>query len=329
MSFVIGRPQQVKHSNNLKTGKSLFQTTENADSRAREKQPTNELNKNVKDAENGRKELKEQQRKDEDMKMLVSKLEDLKGPPLEIPEYKDAYKVVKYFLTKPHRFQYVSRFEIVPLLQDFPRERPKTVKPEDEIGRADGSKVSSSPTSKFSTRIDQDPEYKSKYLDYQRDHPVYRKLPLIVRSSLNSSEHGMRFGRQDLKRHDYEFTSEVQAQYVPYGHIPRVETLKMPTHLRLEGNLDLEPEYRMAYCTKRENHLHTEPRMHRRRDRSLSASRRKENYWINSNAEHCDYINAAQDQDAFQVLNSRVHEDTLRTKPPPSGRRFVFKNDDV
>ena len=31
--------------------------------------------------------------KEQDMRMLVSKLEDLKGPPLEVPEYKDAYKV--------------------------------------------------------------------------------------------------------------------------------------------------------------------------------------------------------------------------------------------
>lgn len=32
--------------------------------------------------------------KEENMKFLVSKLEDLKGLPLGIPEYKDAYKVL-------------------------------------------------------------------------------------------------------------------------------------------------------------------------------------------------------------------------------------------
>lgn len=38
----------------------------------------------------------EKQKKDEEMRMLVSKLEDLNGRPLEIPEYRDAYKVL-YF----------------------------------------------------------------------------------------------------------------------------------------------------------------------------------------------------------------------------------------
>lgn len=35
----------------------------------------------------------ENRRKDEEMKMLVSQLEDLNGRPLEIPEYRDSYKV--------------------------------------------------------------------------------------------------------------------------------------------------------------------------------------------------------------------------------------------
>lgn len=35
----------------------------------------------------------EKRKKDEEMRMLVSKLEDLNGRPLEIPEYQDAYKV--------------------------------------------------------------------------------------------------------------------------------------------------------------------------------------------------------------------------------------------
>lgn len=211
------------------------------------------------------------------------------------------------------------------LLQNFPRERPKIVKPEDEIGRADGSKVPSSPTSKFSTKIDQDPEYKSKYLDYQRDHPVYRKPPLTLRSTVVPSEHYAAFGGDDTKRCNYDLTSEVRSQYVPYGRIPKVEPLRMPSSLRLEGNLDLEPEYRMAYCTKRENQC-VNQKMHRRRDHSLSASRRKENHWINNNTDQFDCANTVQNQNAFQVLNTRIHEDSVCGKPPSGSRRSVYKN---
>lgn len=38
-------------------------------------------------------ESQEQHNKDEHIQMLVSKLEDLQAPPLETPEYKDAFKV--------------------------------------------------------------------------------------------------------------------------------------------------------------------------------------------------------------------------------------------
>lgn len=100
----------------------------------------------------------------------------------------------------------------------------------------------------------------------------------------------------------------------------------MPVNLRLEGNLDFEPEYKTAYCVKRENQLQVDQRMHRKRDRSLSASRRKENYWISNNSEQFGFTNAAQDQDAFQILNTRVHEDNVCGKPSLSNRRFVFKN---
>lgn len=236
------------------------------------------------------------------MKMLISKLEDLKGPPLEVPEYKAAYK-------------------------DFPRERPRIVKPEGEIGRADGSKVLSSPTHpKFVTKIDQDPEYKSKYLEYQKDRPVYRKPPMSLRPTwLSSGRSSAAFGKpvhHESRRFECEPTSEVRSQYIPYGQVPRVESLKMPTSLRLEGNLDLEPEYRTAYCAKRDYQTCNEPRMHRGRDRSLSASRRKENYWLNNNnAEQFGRVNAAQDQDAFQILSTRVHEETVVGKPPPGSRR--------
>ncbi|XP_053979117.1 uncharacterized protein LOC128876625 isoform X2 [Hylaeus volcanicus] len=285
------RSLPVKPETHLKTGTDFFQSTENTD---------NFGNSRFKEAQlNSEKEMrKEKNAKEEEMKMLVSKLEDLKGPPLEIPEYKDAYK-------------------------NFPRERPKIVKPEDEIGRADGSKVPSSPTTKFATKIDQDPEYKSKYLDYQRDHAVYRKPSLTMKSTLIPSDHEASFCKQESKRYDYELTSEMRSQYVPYGRVPNVEPLRMPSSLRLEGNLDLEPEYRTAYCTKRENQLYTKPKMHRRRDRSLSASRRKDNYWINNNIEQFDCVNTAQDQDAFQVLrtSSGIHEENICGKPPSGSRR--------
>ncbi|XP_066583179.1 uncharacterized protein [Prorops nasuta] len=86
-------------------------------------------------------EKKKKKKQEEEMKWLLTKLEDLKGPAMEIPEYRDAYK-------------------------NFPRERPKLSRPEDEIGRADGSVIRSPTHSVFSTKIDQDPEYRSKYLDY-------------------------------------------------------------------------------------------------------------------------------------------------------------------
>lgn len=292
------RPHPVKPETHLKSGNLFFENTLEdtvnfINSSIGETRLMHESSKDSEKEKKKRKELIEKQRKDEEMKILVSKLEDLKTSPLEIPEYKDAYK-------------------------DFPRERPKIIKPEDEIGRADGSKILSSPTLKFLKKIDQDPEYKSKYLDYQRD---CRKSPLPSRSTFNSSQYGVRFGRQDSKRYDHEITSEVRAQYIPYGHIPRIESLKMPANLRLEGNLDFEPEYKTAYCVKRENQLQADQRMHRRRDRSLSASRRKENYWINNNSEQFGFTNAAQDQDAFQILNTRVHEDNVCGKPPLSNRR--------
>ena len=64
--------------------------------RTRESQLMAELIKDIEDEEEKQKreeEEEEKRKKEEEMKILVSKLEDLKGPPLEIPEYKAAYKV--------------------------------------------------------------------------------------------------------------------------------------------------------------------------------------------------------------------------------------------
>ena len=179
---------------------------------------------------------------------------------------------------------------------------------------------------KFPSKIDQDPEYKSIHLDLSRERPLYRKPPLALRpvvvSSGRTSINSSRMSFQESKRRESHATSEVKSQYVPYGQVPRVETLRMPGNLRLEGNLDLEPEYKNAYCSKRVSLVSNEPIMHRHRERSLSASRKKENYWLNNNnSEQFGTINAADDQDAFQILSTRVHEESIIGKPPSGSRR--------
>lgn len=96
----------------------------------------------------------------------------------------------------------------------------------------------------------------------------------------------------------------------------------MAPNLRLEGALDLQPEYRNAYCTQRDYRSSSESRRNRSHERSHSASRKKENYWMNNeNSERFGCVNAAEDQDAFQVLNTRIHEDSIIGKPPPSSKR--------
>ncbi|XP_051168388.1 uncharacterized protein LOC127286117 [Leptopilina boulardi] len=306
-----GRPSLKKPESNLRAGGDFYQSTEANQQfmspRSKDVQLMAELVKDLEDKENKMRDSEKDEEKihkKEEMKMLVSKLEDLKGPPLEIPEYKAAYK-------------------------DFPRERPKLLKPEDEIGRADGSKIASSPVHiKFSSKIDQDPEYKSIYLDLSRERPLYRKPPLSLRPSVilssgRTSANASRMSFHEPKRHhDLEPTSEVRSQYISYGQIPRVETLRMPANLRLEGNLDLEPEYKNAYCSRPSLNVFNEPRMHRHRERSLSASRKKDNYWVNNNnSEQFGRINAADDQDAFQILSTRVHEESIVGKPPSGSRR--------
>ncbi|XP_033231747.1 uncharacterized protein LOC117182751 [Belonocnema kinseyi] len=309
-----GRRGLKKPETHLRTGGDFYQTTEASQQflspRSREAKLMNDLVKDLEDEEEKKKKEAEdreeedeiKRKKEEEMKMLVSKLEDLKGPPLGIAEYTAAYKV-------------------------FPRERPKLMKPEDEIGRADGSKISSSPVHiKFASKIDQDPEYKSKYLDSSHDRPVYRKPPLTLKpalvSSSRASANASRMSFQESRRHEQELKSEVKSQYVPYGQIPRVETVRMPTNLHLEGNLDLNPEYKNAYCSKRESLVSNEPRMHRHRQRNISASKNKDNYWRNNNnSEQFGRINAADDQDAFQILSTRVHEESIVGKPPTGSRR--------
>lgn len=217
------------------------------------------------------------------------------------------------------------------LSKDFPRERPKIVKPDDEIGRADGSKVSSPSRSKFSLKLDQDPEYQSKYLEYPRDRPIYRKPPPMLRPTGISSSgrsstcfarptHLQHHHHQECRAFEYEPTSEVRSQYVPYGYVARVEPLRMPANLRLEGSHELQPEYRNAYCAR-----YDRPSCGRS-DRSPDASKRREKYWSSdNNVSQCDRTAGAQDVDAFRVLDTRFHEDNVTGKPPPASRRCSSK----
>lgn len=178
--------------------------------------------------------------------------------------------------------------------------------------------------SKFSIKIDQDPEYQSKYLDYPRDRPTYRKPPPMLRPTgvSSSGRSSACFGKpihQECRAFEYEPTSEVRSQYVPYGYVPRVETLKMPANLRLEGNLDFQPEYRNVYCARYDRPSCDELRTtHGRVDRSP----RKEHYWLNSSGQ-CDKTAVTQGQDAFCVLDTRIHEENVSGKPPPASRRYV------
>lgn len=84
----------VLPESHLQTGGSFYDATESS----RINQPTDRddvKEDTLADESRTRNEREEEKRrkKEEDMKMLVSKLEELKGPPLEVPEYKDAYKV--------------------------------------------------------------------------------------------------------------------------------------------------------------------------------------------------------------------------------------------
>ncbi|XP_011252442.2 uncharacterized protein LOC105249011 isoform X2 [Camponotus floridanus] len=305
---VTDRLQPKKPQTHLKVEGDFFQNTESTENfvHPRIKQTQEIDTKQIKDDDDEEDkwidDQEEKQRKDEEMRILVSKLEDLNGRPLEIPEYRDAYK-------------------------DFPRERPKFAKPDDEIGRADGSKVSSPSRSKFSMKIDQDPEYQSKYMDYPRDRPIYRKPPPILRpTNISSGRSSACFGRpvrQEYRAFEYEPTSEVRSQYVPYGYIPRVETLKMPANLRLEGTFDLQPEYRNAYCAKYNRQECTEPKtIYGRGDHSPNVTKRREHYWLrDDNSGQCDKTIAGQEQNAFCVLDTRMHEDNVTGKPPPASRR--------
>lgn len=118
-------------------------------------------------------------------------------------------------------------------------------------------------------------------------------------------------------------TSEVRSQYIPYGQIPRVKKYKMQTNIQPEGDMILKPEYRDAYCTRHDNE--TALSRYKQRERSLSVSKRDNNNWINNdNSEKFGMINAEHEQNAFQILKTKIHEDGNITGKPPTlggGRR--------
>lgn len=95
--YFAERPHPVKPETHLKSGNLFFENTLEdtvnfINSSIGETRLMYESSKDSEKEKKKRKELIKKQRKDEEMKMLVSKLEDLKTSPLEIPEYKDAYK---------------------------------------------------------------------------------------------------------------------------------------------------------------------------------------------------------------------------------------------
>ncbi|XP_014205469.1 uncharacterized protein LOC106637273 [Copidosoma floridanum] len=325
------RPKRKMPVPNLRPDGGFYDQTESktffTDPRVKEIELMKEMpKKRANDEEDQEEEEEERARlkKESEMRMLVSKLEDLKGPQLEIPEYKAAYK-------------------------EFPRERAKLAKPGNEIGLSDGSKVPNLSPRHFTSKIDQDPEYKSMYVEHRPREPPPRGLPSRRPSASSSSVNNSPFGFHYNRRSRFgeparqQPLTEIRSQYVDYGPVPRTETLRAPANLRLEGNLDMEPEYRTAFRDHRSsNPIQVAPAPSRRRsDRSLSASRRttngstkiinnnnnsngnnNNNYWIdNDNGDRFGSVNAGDQQDAFQVLHTRLHEESVVGKPPPSNRR--------
>lgn len=117
------------------------------------------------------------------------------------------------------------------------------------------------------------------------------------------------------KYHTFEYKpiSEVRSQYVPYGYISKVNSVKMPANLRLEGDIDLQPEYRDAYCKQHDYQICNERKVYDRDQRSLSASRKSKNFWLSKGEE----------QDSFQKRNMQTYKEKIIGKPPPGSRRYV------
>lgn len=94
---IADRTQPKRPGTCLRAGEDYFQGTESTEDfihpRVKQAQQMAELAMDDDERDRQMKDQKRNRKKDEEMKMLVSKLEDLNGRPLEIPEYRDAYKV--------------------------------------------------------------------------------------------------------------------------------------------------------------------------------------------------------------------------------------------
>lgn len=110
ISFVFGihitdKLQSQKPRIHLKVGGD-YQNTESTENFVHPYiKQTQEMAKDNNEEDRWMRSQEEERRKDEEMKILVSKLEDLNGRSLEIPEYRDAYKVlVGYLFLKINKF---------------------------------------------------------------------------------------------------------------------------------------------------------------------------------------------------------------------------------
>ncbi|XP_020297571.1 uncharacterized protein LOC109862081 isoform X2 [Pseudomyrmex gracilis] len=245
----------------------LSQSTESAKELLREtaeQLKDNETNKYTKDQEENRK-------NDEEMQMLVSKLEHLNDRPLETPEYRDAYK-------------------------DFPREQPTIVKPNNVIGRADGSKVFSPPFFKFSAKIDQDPEYQSHHQNYPRDQPIYRKSSSLLRPTVaySSTRHSACFDSSTYDR-----------DYPTFKYEPTCES-----------------ECKSSYCEKYDYRSFNDFKTTYRKCDQSATRKNEDELNDNNNREYDDIIIP---ESAFCVLNTRIDEKN-KWKPPSliSTRNYRF-----
>lgn len=278
------RRETKKPKSNLRPGGNFYNVTEFIENfsspKTREAQLMAQLSKDVEaEEERARKErdkTESENQREGDMKVLVQKLENLKSPIPDIPEYKDAYKV------DPSSSIFLKNTDVT--FQDFPRERPVIARPGGEIGLADGSKIPPSPRhARFAKKIDQDLEYKSIYLDPDRDRTIYRKAPLALRGS----DHGSQVAMTSSHRYFYDPSTEVRTHYGP--------------RVRVEGEGVDEDT------------------------RSRRLGRPRANFWASGDVgEQFGRVNAAGEQNAFQVLQTRVHEESVVGKPPIAGRRFVL-----
>ncbi|EFA00381.2 uncharacterized protein LOC103312209 [Tribolium castaneum] len=79
-------------------------------------------------------------------------------------------------------------------------------------------------------KMDITPEYKCSYVDFPRTRPQVKR----PENSLSSEG-------------EIDHMTEKNEKYVPFANVPRTGPLKRDTELKLEGNIECQPEYRKAY----------------------------------------------------------------------------------